>query len=81
MGASLQTDQEKLIESLRALVTDEQLRAGQRRFCLRRGAVMQYRDATFWLYGTDPQWREPRLFSPREVTNKYLPAQPRESVV
>ena len=56
MGQSLQTDQEKLIASLTALVADENLRAGQQRRCSRCGAVMQHIDATFWLYESDSGW-------------------------
>jgi len=56
MGQSLQTEQEKLIASLTALVADENLRANQQRRCSLCGAVMQHIDATFWLYESDSGW-------------------------
>jgi hypothetical protein len=56
MGQSLQSEQEKLIASLTALVADEGLRAEPERRCSRCGAVMQHIDVTFWLYETDSEW-------------------------
>ena len=52
MEQSLQTKQEGLFESFRALVAEENLRSEQRR-CVRCGAAMQYVDVTFWLHETD----------------------------
>jgi len=63
---SLQTEQEKLIASLTALVADENLRAKQQRRCSRCGAVMQHIDATFWLYESDSGWSGASAASFRE---------------
>ncbi len=66
MGQTVQTEQEKLIASLTALLADEGLRADQQRLCLRCGAVMQHLDATFWLYESDREWRVRLPFCPCE---------------
>jgi|SRR5947209_19444942 len=59
MEQPLQTDRDKLIDSLKALFTKEHLLARTRHRCGRCGTLMQTRDATFWLYGTDLQWTVP----------------------
>ena len=56
MGQSFQVEQEELVASLKALFTDECLRAEKERVCSRCGAVMQHMDVTFWLYESESAW-------------------------
>jgi len=47
--------QQKIVEALEDFFTVESL-SDEPPYCSRCGAAMQYRDATFWLYGTDSAW-------------------------
>ena len=79
MGQSLQPEQEKLIASFRALGNDESLGAEQR-LCVRCGAVMQYVDATFWLYETDLGWSIRLPFCPCEEKSTEKPTSPERTL-
>jgi hypothetical protein len=47
--------QQKIADALEDFFSGESLR-GEPERCSRCGAAMQYRTATFWLYGTDSAW-------------------------
>ena len=71
MEQSHQTEREKLFESFRALVAEENSRSEERR-CARCGAAMQYVDVTFWLDETDLGCSARLPFCPCEETSKEL---------
>jgi hypothetical protein len=56
VAQSTESEKEKLVESIRAFLTEMSLRAAHPRCCLQCGAVMQHLDVTIWLYGTDSGW-------------------------
>jgi hypothetical protein len=53
---SAKSKKEKLVESIRAFLTEMSSRGEQQRSCDLCGAVMQSLPTTFWLDGTDSAW-------------------------